>query len=78
MQNVLNHISDRSPHLTCKLRKKNSNFQRSVRGGYYTAVSCDVIYDAVVLFAKVEVILFDTFIWDQSFRLALLHVLHIN
>jgi len=59
-------------------QKKISNFQRSVHGGYYTAVSCDVIYDAVVLFAKVEVILFDTFVSHQSFRLALLHVLHIN
>jgi len=59
-------------------QKKISNFQRSVRGGYYTAVSGDVIYDAVVLFAKVEVILFDTFVSGQSFRLALLHVLHIN
>jgi len=57
MQNVLNRVSDRSSHLTGKRRKK---IQRSVRGGYYTALSYDVIHDVIVLFtfasAKVEVI----------------------
>ena len=38
MLNILNHVSDRSSHLTGKPRK---NFQRSVRGGYYTAISYD-------------------------------------
>ena len=73
MQNVLNHVSDRSFNFTGKRRKKIKDFQTD-----YTALSYDVIYDVFVLFtsAKVEVILFDTFVTDQS--LALLHVLHIN
>ena len=49
MQSVLNHVSDRLSHLTGKQRKI-MNFQRSVRGGYYTALSYDVIYDVFVLF----------------------------
>ena len=49
MQSVLNHVSDRLSHLTGK-RRKIINFQRSVRGGYYTALSYDVIYDVFVLF----------------------------
>ena len=47
MQNVLNHVSDRSSHLTGKCRKK---IQRSVSGGYYTTLSYNVIYDVLVLF----------------------------
>ena len=45
-----------------------------MRGGYNTALSYDVIHDVFVLFtfAKVDVILFDAFVSDQS--LALLHV----
>jgi len=39
MLNILNHVSDRSSHLTGKPRK---NFQRSVRDGYYTAISYDI------------------------------------
>jgi len=80
MQNVLNHVSDRSSHLSGKRRKKIKIFQRSVCGSYYTALSFDIIHDIFVLFtcakAKVEVIWFDTLILDQ--RLALRHVLHIN
>jgi len=49
MQSVLNHVSDQLSHLTGKCRKI-INFQRSVRGGYYTALSYDVIYDVFVLF----------------------------
>jgi len=41
IQDVLNHVSDRSSHVTGKRRKK---FKRSVRGGYYTALSYDVIH----------------------------------
>jgi len=80
MQNVFNHVSDRSSHLSGKRRKKIKIFQRSVCGSYYTALSFDVIHDIFVLFtsakAKVEVIWFDTLVLDQ--RLALRHVLHIN
>jgi len=60
--------------------EKNFNFQRSVCGGYYTALSHNIIHDVFVSFpfawAKLEVIWFDTLVADQS--LALLHVLHIN
>ena len=61
MQNVLNHVLDQSSHLTGNAEKNN-------------ICSCDVIHDVFVLFtfAKVEVILFYTFISDQS--LALLHI----
>ena len=80
MQNVINRVSDRSSRLTGKRRKKIKNFQRSVRGSYYTALSQNIIHDIFLLFtfasAKVEVIWFDTLVSDQS--LALLHVLHIN
>ena len=41
MQKVLNHVSDRSSRLTGKRRK---NFQRSVRGGYSSTLSYDVIH----------------------------------
>ena len=41
MQKVLNHVSDRSSHLTGKRRK---NFQRLVRGGYSSTLSYDVIH----------------------------------
>ena len=63
------------------MQKKILNFQYSVHGSYYTALSYDVIHDVFVLFSftKVEVIWFDTFVSDQS--LLLLHVLlllHIN
>jgi len=52
-----------------------------VHGGYFTAVSYDVINDVYLFFftfaeVKVEVIWFDTLLSDQS--LALLHVLHID
>ena len=58
MQNVLNRVSDRSPHLTVnsqsgRCRKQVKIFQRSVRGGYYTALSYDVIHDVFVLFTFV-------------------------
>jgi len=54
MQNVLNHVSNRSFHLTGKTEKISA----FVRGG--TALSYDVIRDVLVLFtfAKVEVIWF--------------------
>jgi len=51
-----------------------------VHGGYFTALSYDVINDVFVFFTfaevKVEVIWLDTLLSDQS--LALLHVLHID
>jgi len=47
MQNVFNHISDRLADVTGK-RRKIKNFQRSVCGGYYTALSSDVIHDVVL------------------------------
>jgi len=50
MQNVLNHVSDLSSHLTGKRRKKIKNFQLSVCGGYYTTLSYDIIHDVFVLF----------------------------
>jgi len=57
--------------------KKIENFQRSVHGGYYTALSYDDVHDVFLFtFAKVGVILFNTLVSDQS--LVLLHVLHIN
>ena len=75
MQNKLNHILDRSSHLTGKCRKKFKIF--SIR----SMAVIIVIHDVFVLFSftKVEVIWFDTFVSDQS--LLLLHVLlllHIN
>ena len=50
----------------------------TVRGGYYTAKSYDVIHDVFVVFtsAKAEVISFDNIVSDQS--LALLDIVHIN
>ena len=66
MQNVLNHVSGLSFHLTGKRRKKF--FQRSVPGGCYTALSYDVIHNVFVLCilhllkAKVEVTWFDTLV----------------
>ena len=70
MQNVLNHVSDRSSHLIGK--HGNTNFQCSVRGGYYIAVSYNVIRDVFVLFtfAKVEGIWFDTFGQRPVFRVS--------
>jgi len=70
MQNVLNHVSDRSSHLTGN--HGNTDFQCSVRGGYYTAVSYNVIHDLFVLFtfAKVEGIWFDPFGLRPVFRVA--------
>ena len=50
MQNVLNHISDQSFHLTGKCRKQIKNFQCSVRDSYYTTLSYGVIHDVFVLF----------------------------
>jgi len=52
-----NHAVDRSSHLTGEILV-----------GYYTALSYGVIYDVFVLFifAKVEVIWFDTLVSDQS------------
>ena len=43
MQNVLNHVSDRSSHLTNKRRKFFLNFQHSISGSYYTTLGYDVI-----------------------------------
>jgi len=54
MQNVLNHVSDRSSHLSGKRRKKIKIFQRSVCGSYYTALSFDVIHDIFVLFTSAK------------------------
>jgi len=45
MQNVLNHISDQSSHLSGKRRK---NFQHLVHDGYYTALSDDAIHDVII------------------------------
>jgi len=62
--NVLNHVRDRSSHLTGERRKNFKNY-RSVRVGYYTTLRYDVIHDILVLFslhllnATVEVIWFD-------------------
>jgi len=48
------------------MQRKKFNFQRSVRGGYYTTLSYEVINDVLVLFtfanAKTEVTWFDTLI----------------
>jgi len=76
MQNVLTHVSDRSSHLTGKRSKKQpKNFQRSVRGSYYTAISYDVIHDVIcvlhLLKRKSSVILFDTLVSEQTFGLRL-------
>ena len=49
-------------------------FLRSVRGGYYTALSYDVVHDVFVLFTSVQV----EVIWFDSLVSALLHVLHNN
>jgi len=80
MQNGLNHVSDRSSHLTSKCRFFLI-LQRSVCGSYYAALSSDVIHDIFVLFTfasmKAEVIWFDTLVSDHQ-SLALFHVLHIN
>jgi len=46
IQNVLNHVPDRSFRLISRRRRENG--QRSVRHGYYTALSCDVIHDVFV------------------------------
>ena len=54
MQNVLNHVSDRSSHLTGKCRIF-FNFRRLDRGGYHTALSYDVIHDIFVLIKKGKV-----------------------
>jgi len=50
------------------MQKNILNFQHLVRGSYYTGLSYHIIYDIFVLFtfAKVQVILFDTFGSDQS------------
>ena len=70
MQNVLNHVSDRSSHLT--------NFSAFSPWQYHPGD--DVIRDVPVLFtcaeAKVEMIWFDTLVSDQNSTL--LHVLRIN
>jgi len=64
MQNGLNHVSDRSSHLTSKCRFFLI-LQRSVCGSYYAALSSDVVHDIFVLFTlaymKAEVIWFDKF-----------------
>jgi len=49
MQNVLNHVSDQSSHLTGKRRKNLKEIQRSVGGSYYTALGYDVIHDVFVV-----------------------------
>jgi len=51
----------------------------TVRGGYYTAKSYDVIRDVFVVFtsAKAEVISFDNIVSDHQ-SLALLDIVHIN
>ena len=64
MQNVLNHVSYLSSHLTGKCTKKLKIYQRSIGGGYYTTLSYIVIHDVFVLFtfAKVDVIWFDSLV----------------
>jgi len=59
-------------------QKKNQKFSAFGPWRYDTALSNHVIHDVLVLFtfAKVEVILLDTFVSDQS--LVLVHLLHIN
>ena len=51
-----------------QMQKKAENFLRLVRGGYYTALSFDIIHDVFVLFTfvKVGVIWFDTLVSNQS------------
>jgi len=62
MQNILNHVSGRSSHLTGKCRKKIKIFRHLGRGGYFAAVSYGIVHDVFVLFtfAKGAVIWFDT------------------
>jgi len=51
MQNVLNHVSDKSSHLNGKRRKKTIlNFPSLIRGSYFTTLSYDVVHDVFVLF----------------------------
>jgi len=88
MQNVLNHVSDRSSRLTGKrgsssncgllLAEKKKEKILSVRS-MAVIIQIYVIRDVFVLFtfAKVEVIWFDTLVSDHQ-SLALLRVLHIN
>jgi len=73
MQNVLTHVSDRSSHLTGKRSKKQpKNFQRSVRGSYYTAISYDVIHDVFVFYICLSEsrVWFCSILWSQSKLLA--------
>jgi len=52
MQNVLNHVSDRSSQTDRPISLANAEkkFQRSACGSYYTALSYDIICDVFVLF----------------------------
>jgi len=52
MQNVLNHVQLQTdcPISLANAEKKILNFQCSVSGSYYTALSYDVIHDVFVLF----------------------------
>jgi len=75
MQNILNHISDRSSHLTGKRGKNNNIFQCSVPGSYCTVLSYHVTHDVLVCLHLFKRKL-KCFISDQS--LALLYVLRIN
>jgi len=59
------------------LADAETNFQRSVRGSCHTALSYDVIDDALSCFHLLKLIWFDTLISDHQ-SLALLHVLCIN
>ena len=45
---VRNHVSDRSFLISLETRNFFFKFQRSVRGGHYTALSYDVIHDVFV------------------------------
>jgi len=58
------------------MQKNIKDFQHSVSGSYYTALSYHVHHGIFVLFTFVKVIWLDTVASDQS--LALLHVLRIN
>ena len=49
LQNV-NNVSDQSSQPTGKRRNFFKKFPRSVRGGYYTTLSYDVIHGVFVLF----------------------------
>ena len=68
---IVSNFSMRPKSETCLISKKSTqnDFQHSVGGSYYTALSYDVIHDVFVLFtfAKVAVILLDIFVSDQSF-----------